>query len=126
MRKNLIFSLLALAALASALPSRAAGNASAGADVFEQECAECHSNKGGKNKKGPSLFGVVGRKAASVADFTNYSEAMKAATHTWTAENIASYVKAPKAFVPGGRMKYDGLAEDKARNDLVAYLATLH
>ena len=101
-----------------------AGDAQAGIDVFAGQCAECHSMKEGKNKKGPSLFAVVGRKAGAVADF-KYSDSMKSSGLTWTPEQIDAYVTAPKKAVPGGIMKYDGLPEAKARADLIAYLASI-
>lgn len=104
--------------------SWAAGDAQAGLDVFAGQCAECHSMKDGKNKKGPSLFAVVGRKAAAIADF-KYSDAMKSSGYTWTPEQIDAYVTAPKKAVPGGTMKYDGLPDAKARADLIAYLASV-
>ncbi len=103
----------------------AAGDATHGSKVYEEECADCHSLKEGKNKKGPSFFNVVGRKSAVIADF-QYSDAMKAKNVTWTAENINDYIKAPKKSVPGGKMKYDGLDDEKARADVIAFLATLH
>lgn len=106
------------------LPAHAAGDAAKGADVFAEECAECHSPKEGKNKKGPSAFDVVGRKAGTVADF-NYSDGLKASGITWSPDKIDAYVTAPKKVVPGGRMKYEGLEDAKARADLIAYLATL-
>ena len=108
-----------------ALPSHAAGDATHGADVFAQECAECHSPKEGKNKKGPSLFGVVGRKAGTVADFV-YSDAMLRSGITGAPEQSDAYLANPKKTVPGGKMKYDGLDSAKDRADLNAYLATLH
>jgi cytochrome c len=108
-----------------ALPAHATGDATRGADVFAQECAECHSPKEGKNKKGPSSFAIVGRKAGSIADF-NYSEALKASGITWTPDRIEAYIAAPRKVVPGGRMKYEGLEDAKARADLLAYLAALH
>jgi cytochrome c len=70
---------------ASHLEARAAADV-AGGDVFATECAECHSVREGKNKKGPSLFGVVGRKAATVPD-ASYSDALKASGITWTPDN---------------------------------------
>ncbi|HET8705418.1 MAG TPA: c-type cytochrome [Pseudomonadales bacterium] len=94
-----------------------------GADVFDEECAECHSLKEGKNKKGPSLFAVVGRNAGGIADY-NYSDALKAGGFAWSAEKIDAYITHPKAAVPGGKMKYDGLNDEKARADLLAFLAT--
>lgn len=122
---RLLLLLGALGGSAHTLPALAAGDAGKGADVFAQECAECHSPKEGKNKKGPTSFGVVGRKAGSVADF-NYSDALRASGITWTPDKIDAYVTAPKKVVPGGRMKYDGLEDAKARADLLAYLASLH
>lgn len=115
-----------LAALACTLTleAHAAGDVEKGKDVFATECAECHSVREGKNKKGPSLFGVVGRKAATVAD-ASYSDALKASGITWTPDKIDAYVTAPKKLVPGGKMKYDGLASAAERTELLAYLATL-
>jgi cytochrome c len=51
---------------ATASPIARAGDATAGADVFKSECAECHTVKEGRNKKGPSLFGIVGRQSGSM------------------------------------------------------------
>jgi len=98
------------------------GDAKAGGDVFDQECSDCHSIKPGKNKKGPSLFGVVGRKSGTATDFS-YSEAMLASGILWTADKIEAYITNPKTAVPGNKMKYDGLADAKAREDLLAFLA---
>ncbi len=119
-----IFVLLAVLAGAVSLPARAAGDVDKGKDVFATECAECHSAREGKNKKGPSMFAVVGRKSASVPDAT-YSDALKASGILWTPDKIDAYVSAPKKVVPGGKMKYDGLASAAERADLLAYLATL-
>ncbi len=119
-----IFVLLAVLAGAVSLPARAAGDVDKGKDVFATECAECHSAREGKNKKGPSMFAVVGRKAASVPDAT-YSDALKGSGILWTPDKIDAYVSAPKKLVPGGKMKYDGLASAAERADLLAYLATL-
>lgn len=118
---NLSFGLLAglFVNTAHAAP---AGDAKAGADVFDQECSDCHSVKQGKNKKGPSLFGVVDRKSASIADFV-YSDPMRALNIAWSLDKIESYITNPKAVVPGGKMKYDGLGDEKERADLLAFLA---
>lgn len=98
------------------------GDAKAGADVFDQECSDCHSVKQGKNKKGPSLFGVVDRKSASIADFV-YSDSMRAYNVVWSIDKIETYITNPKAAVPGGKMKYDGLDDATARANLLAFLA---
>jgi len=95
-----------------------------GGDVFAQECAECHSVREGKNKKGPSLFAVAGRKAALVADFA-YSDAMKASGIVWTPAALDAYIANPRKAVPGGKMKYDGLADGTDREDLLVYLGSL-
>ena len=122
---SLRYLLLATALTTAALPvvqAHAAGDAAKGSTVFNEECADCHSIKEGKNKKGPSLFGVVGRASGSNADF-NYSAAMKASGLIWSPDRIDAYIHDPKAVVPGGKMKYDGLPEAQARADLIAYLA---
>lgn len=114
---------LTLAVLSSA--AGAAGDAKKGADTFAEECGDCHSAAPGKNKKGPALFGVLGRKAGAVGDFSGYSEAMKQSGITWAAERIDAYITKPRQVVPGGKMKYDGLNEAAARADVIAYLASL-
>ena len=121
LERLVVSSTLGLVAL---LPGHVHAAGNVGADAFATECAECHSLKQGKNKKGPSLFAVVGRKAGSVEDF-KYSSAMTSSGIVWTAEQIDSYVTLPKKAVPGGIMKYDGLPDAKARADLIEYLATV-
>jgi len=102
-----------------------AADAKHGADVFAENCAECHSVKEGKNKKGPSLFAVVGRKAGIVADVA-YSDAMKQSGISWTADKLDAYITDPRKAMPGGKMKFDGLGNAAERADLIAYLSTLH
>jgi cytochrome c len=110
-----------------ASPSARAGDASAGSDVFKTECSECHSIKEGRNKKGPSLFGVVGRKAATISGY-EYSDALRAKTDwVWTAEQLHTYLSQPaKQANPGTKMKYDGLSDAKQLDDLISYLSTVH
>ena len=116
-----IASLLAAALLAT---SAQAGDAAHGKVVF-QRCAICHNTvKGGGNGLGPNLFGVVNRKAASVAGFS-YSAAMKNAGITWTQDKLQAYVAHPSALVPGNRMAFAGLTDPAQQADVVAYLATL-
>ena len=103
----------------------AAGDAKKGADVFAEECGDCHSTIAGKNKKGPSLNGVFGRKAGSVADFSGYSEAMKQSGITWSSDKVDAYITQPKKIVAGGKMKYDGLGDAAARADVIAYLMSV-
>ncbi|MEI6413648.1 MAG: cytochrome c family protein [Pseudomonadota bacterium] len=100
-----------------------AGDAGKGLSVFEEECGDCHAAKAGKNKKGPSLFGVVGRKAGTIADFGKYSDAMKNSGITWSRDKLDAYITHPKEVVSGGKMKYDGLAKASDRGDLLEFLA---
>jgi cytochrome c len=114
-------------ALAAAVVAGAAhaGNPARGADVFKAECMECHSTRAGHNKKGPSLFHVLGRPAASVDGF-DYSEAMKKSGWSWNEERLRAYLSRPVSQSnPGGKMKYDGLTDPKALEDLIAYLGSL-
>lgn len=109
-----------------ASPLAMAGDPSAGASVFKSECAECHAVKEGRNKKGPSLFGIVGRKAGSMADY-DYSDALRTTPWTWTVEQLHTYLSQPaKQANPGTKMKYDGLSNAKDLDDLMSYLSTLH
>lgn len=103
-----------------------AGDASAGKDVFRSECAECHSVRQGRNKKGPSLFGIVGRHAGSLPDY-HYSDALQHASWVWTPDKLKSYLSQPaRQANPGTRMKYDGLDDAGQLDDLITFLGTLH
>jgi cytochrome c len=106
-------------------PAHAAGDIKRGADVFDSQCAECHSVRQGKNKKGPSLFASVGRAAGTVPDFV-YSDALKQSGITWTPDKIQTYLAGPKKMVPGGKMKYDSDMTPTDVTDLLAYLGSLH
>ena len=104
--------------------AQAAGDAARGADVFKQNCSMCHSPERGQNLVGPSLFSVVGRAAASIADFS-YSSAMKSSGIVWTADRLKAYLKAPRKYVPGVKMMFPGLSDEQDRENVVAFLATL-
>ena len=117
MRTPILFAAAALAAPA------AAQDAKAGEKAFVQ-CKACHNVVAGKNGVGPSLAGVVGRKAASVAGF-NYSAAMKAKGVSWTEANLDTYLTKPAAYVKGTRMAFAGIPDAKKRKDVIAYLKTL-
>jgi cytochrome c len=89
------------------------------------QCRACHTpEKGGPNMTGPNLWGVFGRKAGSIADFT-YSDGLKATGITWDAPQIDKWITNPRAVVPGTRMSFLGLPTAKDRIDLVAYLKTV-
>lgn len=106
-------------AMAFAMPALAADPA-AGEKVFKA-CLACHTEK--PDAMGPSLKGIVGRKAGTLESF-RFSTAMKRAGVVWDAANLKAYVIDPQGKVPGNRMPFSGLAASEA-DDLVAYLATL-
>lgn len=102
----------------------AAGDAGHGKTVFNR-CAICHTTtNGGPNGIGPNLFGVAGRKAGSLPNFT-YSAAMKNSGITWSDDKLEAYVQHPQAVVPGNRMAFAGLTNPQDAQDVVDYLATL-
>jgi cytochrome c len=99
-----------------------AQDAAAGNVVFAQ-CSVCHSTDG-TNGVGPTLRGIVGRKAGVVAGF-RYSRAMRAATITWDDKTLDDYLTNPQKLVPGNVMPFSGLADARQRLDVIAYLETL-
>jgi cytochrome c len=109
---------------AFACSAHAGGDVARGADLFRQNCAPCHSQERGQNLVGPSLFSVVGRTAASIAGFS-YSAAMKDSGIVWTEEKLMAYLKAPRQYLPGIKMMFAGLADEKDRENVVAFLSTL-
>jgi len=115
---------LALACLTGA--AQADGDAAKGKAAFVRQCAICHTGeKGGDNRFGPNLFGIVGKKAGAVPGFT-YTNAFKnRANWEWTEDAIGGWMMFPSTMVPGTAMGvFQGIAE-KDRDDLVTYLATL-
>jgi nitrite reductase (NO-forming) len=108
-------------AAAPAAADAATGDAAKGRLVY-RKCQVCHSLEPGKNGLGPSLAGIVGKKAASVANY-NYSPAMKASNLTWDVATLDAYLADPAKVVPGNKMPFPGLKTDHERNAVVAYLA---
>jgi cytochrome c len=106
-----------------AIHAAAADDVEAGKSAFKK-CALCHTTEAGKNKVGPSLFGVIGRKSASL-DGYDYSEAMKKFDHAWDAQSLDTYLADPRATVPGTKMIFPGIKDNKERDDVIAYLETL-
>ena len=108
------------ALMLAAGPALADGDAAAGEKLFVK-CKTCHTLEAGKNKVGPSLAGLMGRAAASLADF-NYSDAMKASGLTWDETTLNEYLADPKGKVPGNKMVFPGMKKDEDRANLIAYL----
>jgi cytochrome c oxidase assembly protein subunit 11 len=99
--------------LADAKPDPAHGRA-----LFAERCAPCHALD--RNRTGPVLGGVFGRRAGSAAGYT-YSAALRSAGFIWSAENLDRWLTDPKAFVPGAKMPIRVL-DALSRKDLIAYL----
>lgn len=111
---------LAAALAAFGSPAMAEGDADAGKKVFNK-CKACHTLEEGKNKVGPSLFGVIGRPAGSIEGF-KYSSAMKESGLTWDEATIAEFLKKPKAMVDKTKMSFAGLKKEEDIANVIAYL----
>jgi cytochrome c len=115
--------ILALALVVSVPTLAAAQDAKEGKNVFKK-CRACHAvGENAKNRVGPVLNGVVGRKAGAAEGFS-YSDAMKNSGITWDEANLDEFLTNPKAKVPGTKMVFPGLKDEADRKNLIAYLAT--
>jgi cytochrome c len=112
---------LAAIALAASTAAASAQDAAAGEQSFKK-CLPCHSvGAGAKNKVGPELNGLDGRKAG-IAEGFNYTEANKNSGLTWGEAVFKEYIKDPRAKIPGTKMVFAGIKNEQEVNDLWAYL----
>ncbi len=102
-------------------PTFAAGDADKGAKIFSA-CAACHSLEPGRHLTGPSLDHIYGRKAGTAEGFVRYSQALKQSKIVWDEKTLDGWIKKPDALVSGNFMQFPGIADAKARADLVAFL----
>lgn len=98
------------------------GDAANGEKIFGQ-CKTCHVAEKGVNRIGPSLWGVVGRTAGSIANY-KYSPANKNSGLVWSDSQLFTYLEAPQKVVPGTKMAFAGLKKPQDRADVIAYLKT--
>ena len=99
----------------------ASTSAADGAKIFSK-CKACHSiAKGGGNKIGPALWGILGRKAGSLSDY-KYSKAMAGYGKSWSFEEMNGFLTKPKEWVKGTKMSYAGLKNAKERAALILYM----
>lgn len=121
MKKASAFNITALLAMVFS-SSVVAQDADAGKSSLNK-CQPCHSiGSGAKNKVGPELNGLDGRRAGSVPDY-NYSEANKRSGITWNEANFREYIRDPKGKLPGTKMTFAGLKNERELGDLWAYVS---
>ena len=120
--KKLTLSALYFVAASTAASSALAQDADAGKTSFNK-CLACHAvGEGAKNKVGPVLNGLEGRKSGTVEGYS-YSEANKNSGIVWNKETFLEYIKDPKAKIPGTKMVFAGIKKEDEANALWAYLA---
>lgn len=120
--KTLTLSVVALVSAMVATTAARAQDVAAGETSFHK-CMACHSiGEGAKNKVGPVLNGLDGRHSGSVEGYS-YSDANKNSGITWTKDQFLEYIKDPKAKIPGTKMAFAGIKNEKEAGDLWAYIS---
>jgi len=120
--RKLTLSVLAVIASSAANTAALAQDVAAGKTSFNK-CMICHSiGEGAKNKIGPELNGLDGRKSGTAPDYS-YSDANKNSGITWNEAEFKEYIRDPKAKIPGTKMIFAGIKNDKEVNDLWAFIS---
>lgn len=127
-RAGLMLAAALLAVMGGSSPSLADGTDLAAGEKLYNGCKACHEiGEGAHNKVGPHLDGIIGRKAAAIEGF-RYSGAMEKAAAdglVWSVENLDAYLQKPREFIPGNRMSFRGMAKERDRTDLIAWLQAM-
>jgi len=120
--KKLTVSALIILASSVAASAALAQDVAAGKASFNK-CLACHAiGEGARNKVGPELNGLDGRKAGTAPDYS-YSDANKNSGITWNEAEFKDYIRDPKAKVPGTKMTFIGIRSEKEINDLWAFVS---
>ena len=96
----------------------------AGETLYDAECHRCHADNASDPSYGPSMVGIVGRKAGSVADY-DYSEALGSANIVWTESALRAWMEDNTGLMPGTKMRHVGITDRTVQDFILAYLSTL-
>jgi cytochrome c len=97
------------------------GDVARGQRLF-QNCIACHSLAPDKNLTGPSLSGVIGRKAGTLQSFSRYSDAIRSSGVVWDAKTLDTWLADPQHVIPGNQMTFPGIENPQQRADVIAFL----
>jgi cytochrome c len=116
---------VSLADLPSIGTQLAGADPAAGRAFAQHACGSCHSfDKGGNARLGPNLYGVTGATKATHPHYT-YSDALQAKGGVWSDDDLNHFLYHPRAYVPGSKMYFGGIRDDKDRANVIAWLHTL-
>jgi cytochrome c len=118
MRNLLVAALVPLTLSAAAAQQ---GDAARGQRLF-QNCVACHSLEPDKNLTGPSLSGVIGRKAGTLPSFSRYSDAIKSSGVAWDEKTLDAWLADPQHVIPDNQMTFPGIENRQQRADVIAFL----
>ena len=121
MRRVVLRAAVLTGSLITAAAGQEAGDPGRGGEVY-RNCVACHSLQPGAHLSGPSLAGVVGRKAGAAPGFSRYSAGLKSAEFTWDDDTLNAWLADPLAMIPGTFMIFRGISDDRERADLIAFL----
>ena len=120
-RMPTLFAVAALVACAAVARAQDAGEPRRGGEVY-RACVGCHSLVPQVHLTGPSLSGILGRRPGEAAGYDRYSEQLAGQDFVWDADTLNAWLADPAAMVPGTHMIFRGIADDRARGDLIAFL----
>ena len=109
--------------LMAATTARAAEDDDKGLLAFNGACGTCHTLRDGDNRLGPTLHGIMGRKAGAITTYGNYTTSMKDSGLTWDEATLDKFIENPESVVPGNGMKpYAGTTDPAVRAQIIGFL----